>query len=124
MRGDIGKRRHCPEDIESKAYDTGVAGVVSAKPGIVLGDRCGSRSLVTQSGRVKVKAGTNYGAIRIGDLLVKCGTPGHAMLSRPMIVGPATLHRPGTILGKALEALANRKGKILVLLTLQKARRG
>jgi len=103
----------------AKAYDTRVAGAVSAKPGIVLGERSDSKSLVAQSGRVKVKADAKYGAIRIGDLLVTSPTPGHAMRSRPVVVGTATLHRPGTILGKALEALPNGKGEILVLLTLQ-----
>jgi hypothetical protein len=41
------------------------------------------------------------------------------MRSRPMRIGNQTLHRPGTLLGKALEALPTGKGEILVLLTLQ-----
>jgi hypothetical protein len=41
------------------------------------------------------------------------------MRSRPVRLGAESMHRPGTLLGKALEALPNGKGEILVLLTLQ-----
>ena len=60
-----------------------------------------------------------YGAIKIGDLLVTSPTPGYAMRSRPLRVAGQSLHRPGTLLGKALEALPSGQGEILVLLTLQ-----
>jgi hypothetical protein len=75
--------------------------------------------MVAQSGRVRVKADARYGAIKIGDLLVTSPTPGYAMRSRPMKVGTQAMHRPGTLLGEALEALPNGKGEILVLITLQ-----
>ena len=71
------------------------------------------------NGRVRIKADAKYGAIKIGDLLVTSTTPGYAMRSRPLRVGSETLHRPGTLLEKALEALPTGKGEILVLLTLQ-----
>jgi hypothetical protein len=102
-----------------KAYDTRVAGAVSRQPGLVLGEKSDSKAMVAQSGRVKVKADARYGAIKIGDLLVTSPTPGHAMRSRPVRVGSERMHRPGTLLGKALEALPSGKGEILVLLTLQ-----
>jgi hypothetical protein len=102
-----------------KAYDTRVAGAVSRQPGLVLGEQSESRAMVAQSGRVRVKADASYGAIRIGDLLVTSPTPGHAMRSKPMRVAGRTMHRPGTLLGKALEALPSGKAEILVLLTLQ-----
>jgi len=101
------------------AYSTLVAGAVSRQPGIVLGERSDSRVMVAQSGRVRVKADARYGVIKIGDLLVTSPTEGHAMKSRPIRVGTRSLHRPGTLLGKALEALPAGKGEILVLLTLQ-----
>jgi hypothetical protein len=41
------------------------------------------------------------------------------MRSRPVKIGDASVHRPGTVVGKALEALPKGKGEILVLLTLQ-----
>jgi hypothetical protein len=102
-----------------KAYDTRVAGAVSGQPGLLLGEPSDSKTMVAQSGRVRVKADARYGAIKIGDLLVTSPTPGYAMRSRPMRIGEQALHRPGTLLGKALEALRDGKGEILVLLTLQ-----
>jgi hypothetical protein len=102
-----------------RAYDTRVAGAVSREPGLLLGEQSDSKAMVAQSGRVRVKADAKYGAIKIGDLLVTSPTPGYAMRSRPMRIGAQALHRPGTLLGKALEALPNGKGEILVLLTLQ-----
>ncbi|MBP8273746.1 MAG: hypothetical protein KAY59_04910, partial [Acidobacteria bacterium] len=70
-------------------------------------------------GRVRIKVDATYGAVKVGDLLVTSPTPGYAMRSRPMLVGGVPVHRAGTILGKALEALPNGRGEILVLLTLQ-----
>jgi hypothetical protein len=100
-------------------YDTAVAGVVSPRPGIALGEDAPGRVLVAQTGRVLVKVDAAYGAIRAGDLLVTSPTSGHAMRSEPLKVGGVALHRPGTVLGKALGALSKGKGEILVLLTLQ-----
>jgi hypothetical protein len=105
--------------VAATAYDTRVAGAVSQQPGLVLGERGDSKEMVAQSGRVRVKVDAGYGAIRLGDLLVTSATAGHAMRSRPLRVGRQFLHRPGTVLGKALEALPSGKGEILVLLTLQ-----
>ncbi len=103
----------------AKAYDTRVAGAVSKQPGLILGEGGDSKAMVAQSGRVRIKVDATYGAIRVGDLLVTSPTPGYAMRSRPMMVGGVAVHRAGTLLGKALEALPNGKGEILVLLTLQ-----
>jgi hypothetical protein len=103
----------------AKAYDVGVAGAVSAQPGLILGEKGQTKSLVAQSGRVRIKVDATYGAVRPGDLLVTSPTPGYAMVSKAVKVKGAELHRPGTILGKALEPLAGGKGEILVLLTLQ-----
>jgi hypothetical protein len=105
--------------VSTTAYDVGVAGAVSAQPGVSLGERKDSRSLVAQSGRVKVKVDASYGAVKAGDLLVTSPTPGYAMVSQPVVVNGVTLHRPGTIVGKALEPLSAGQGEILVLLTLQ-----
>ena len=41
------------------------------------------------------------------------------MRSEPLTVGGVAMHRPGTLIGKALEALPEGEGEILVLLTLQ-----
>jgi hypothetical protein len=101
------------------AYDVAVAGAVSERPGVMLGERGPGKVLVAQSGRVRVKVDATCGAIRAGDLLVTSTTPGYAMRSRPLRVNGANVHRPGTILGKALEPLPSGRGEILVLLTLQ-----
>jgi hypothetical protein len=41
------------------------------------------------------------------------------MKSQPINIGVAEIHRPGTLIGKALEPLEKSSGKILVLLSLQ-----
>jgi hypothetical protein len=105
--------------VASRAYDTRVAGVVSARPGILLGEAGEDKAKVAQSGRVKVRVDAQYGPIAVGDLLVTSQTPGYAMRSEPVSLGSVSLHRPGTILGKALESLETGRGEILVLLTLQ-----
>ncbi|MDD5558652.1 hypothetical protein [Candidatus Methylomirabilis sp.] len=103
----------------SQSYDTRVAGVVSAKPGLLLGEAGEGKVKVAQSGRVKVKVDAAYGPIAAGDLLVTSPSPGHAMRSSPVKLGETLIHRPGTLLGKALEPLEEGQGEILVLLTLQ-----
>ena len=103
----------------TRAYDSTVAGVISPKPGIALGESGPSKALVATTGRVLVKANTTAGPIVIGDLLVTSSASGEAMRSVPIRVGDADFHRPGTILGKALEPLPDGSGEILVLLSLQ-----
>ena len=100
-------------------YDTAVLGAVSLQPGLVLGESGPNKVLVAQSGRVMVKVDASYGAIATGDLLSTSPTPGHAMRSDPLNLGELSLHRPGTVLGKALEPLETGRGEILVLITLQ-----
>ena len=92
---------------------------MSPQPGLILGEPGEGRVLVAQSGRVRVKADATYGAIRAGDLLVSSPTKGHAMKSQPVNMGGKPVHRPGTLVGKALESLPAGRGEILVLLTLQ-----
>lgn len=103
----------------SSAYDTRVAGVVSENPGLILGEAGAGKTMVATTGRVRVKVDATKGPIRVGDLLVTSEEEGIAMRSEPIDVGGAKIHRPGTIIGKALEPLARGKGEILVLLSLQ-----
>lgn len=100
-------------------YDTTVAGVVSAQPGLILGIEGDSKEQVATTGRVKVKVDASRGPIAVGDLLVTSDKPGYAMRSTPVDVGGVQMHRPGTIVGKALESLREGQGEILVLLSLQ-----
>ncbi|MDQ3802381.1 MAG: hypothetical protein M3416_00775 [Acidobacteriota bacterium] len=101
------------------SYDTAVAGVISEKPGLALGEAGEGKTLVATTGRVKVKVDATRAPIRIGDLLVTSDRPGVAMRSEPVAVGGRKMHAPGTIIGKALEPLAGGAGEILVLLSLQ-----
>lgn len=103
----------------SQAYDTRVAGVVSSQPGIILGEAGEDKVKVAHGGRVKVKADAQFGPISVGDLLVSSETPGYAMRSTPIEMNGIPIHRPGTIVGKALEPLKEGQGEILALLTLQ-----
>lgn len=100
-------------------YDTQVAGVITAQPGVALGESGEGKVLVATTGRVKVKVDASSGPIKIGDLLVTGDKQGFAMKSLPVEFGGVRLHRPGTLIGKALEPLADGQGEILVLLSLQ-----
>ena len=103
----------------SSAYDTRVAGVVSNRPGLLLGEGNASKAKIATTGRVKVKVDASKGAIAIGDLLVTSDKSGTAMKSEPIEINGRKFHQPGTIIGKALEPLASGDGEILVLLSLQ-----
>ncbi len=103
----------------TRAYDTRVAGVVSAQPGLTLGEGGPNRVLVATTGRVRVRVTADRYPINIGDLLVTSTAPGVAMKSQPFRVRGRIMHRPGTIIGKALESLDTGEGTILVLLSLQ-----
>ena len=103
----------------TEAYDSHVAGVISLRPGLTLGEKGEGRVLVATTGRVKVKVDATNGPIQIGDLLVTSDKTGFAMKSVPVDVSGIRMHRPGTLIGKALEPLAQGNGEILVLLSLQ-----
>jgi hypothetical protein len=100
-------------------YDTRVAGVVSAMPGIVLGEAGAGKVKVATTGRVKVRVDATSSPVEVGDLLVTSEKQGTAMRSVPIDLGGIAIHRPGTLIGKALEPLAQGEGEILVLLSLQ-----
>lgn len=101
------------------AYDTRVAGVISAQPGIALGENGDGKVLVATTGRVRIKVDASKSPIQIGDLLVTSDVPGVAMKSEPVEFAGRKMHMPGTLIGKALEPLEKGKGEILVLLSLQ-----
>ncbi len=103
----------------TQSYDTSVAGVISERPGLALGETGANKVLVATTGRVLVKVDASNGPIHIGDLLVTSDIPGLAMKSEPLTIGNRKMHMPGTLIGKALEPLEKGSGKILVLLSLQ-----
>jgi hypothetical protein len=102
-----------------QAYDSMVAGIVSAQPGLILGVRGEDKEAIATTGRVKVRVDARSAPIHIGDLLVTSDLPGTAMRSEPLVIDGRRLHQPGTIIGKALEPLDSGVGEILVLLSLQ-----
>jgi hypothetical protein len=104
----------------TRPYDRTVAGVVSGaggiKPGMLMGQRgtqADGKHPVALTGRVFVKADASNGPIEPGDLLTTSATPGHAM--------KVTDHSRanGAILGKAMSALTEGKGMVLLLVSLQ-----
>jgi hypothetical protein len=99
------------------AYSPAVVGVFSPAPGFVGGQPVADGQTtgvpVTIMGVVACKVSAESGAIQPGDLLVTSSTPGYAMRA------DRDSALPGTILGKALEALDSGTGMIQVLVTLQ-----
>jgi hypothetical protein len=69
-------------------YDTAVAGVISAQPGVILGEPGPTDVQVATTGRVKVKVDATRHAIRVGDLLVTSSKPGVA-ITRSRWISPA-----------------------------------
>jgi len=115
----LNRERNNEVTFSEHAYDTAVAGVVSAEPGVVLGVPSASKAQIATTGRVKVHVDATRGAINVGDLLVTSDQAGTAMRSEPIDIGGVKIHRPGTVIGKALEPLHEGTGDILVLLSLQ-----
>jgi M6 family metalloprotease-like protein len=70
----------------------------------------GERPLLALIGRVPVRATTENGPIRVGDLLTSASKPGYAMRCE------SAEKCEGAIIGKALEPLEEGEGLILVLL--------
>jgi hypothetical protein len=101
------------------SYDTTIAGVVSATPGLILGVGAAGKEKIATTGRVSVNVDATRAAIAIGDLLVTSDVPGTAMKSQPIEINGRKFHQPGTVIGKALQPLSSGRGKILVLLSMQ-----
>lgn len=101
------------------AYDRAVVGVVSGANGVLPGLHLAQQGVldgdvpVALSGRVYVRATTENGAIRPGDLLTTASLAGHAMRASD----PERSF--GSVLGKALSALDAETGLVLVLVSLQ-----
>jgi hypothetical protein len=98
-----------------QTYQSGVVGVYSTSPGYLgAGQHAGESDYapLAIAGLVPVKASAENGAIEPGDLLVASATPGHAMKAGedPVV---------GTVIGKAMQALDEERGTILMLVMLQ-----
>jgi len=106
--------------VADKAYDRTVAGVISGagdiKPGIILhqeGTLADGDYPVSLTGRAYVLADASYGSIQPGDLLTTSDTAGHAMKVTDYEKAQ------GAIIGKAMSALDEGRGLVLVLVSLQ-----
>jgi hypothetical protein len=102
-----------------KAYDSCVAGIVSGAGGVNPGLTLQQDGLldnglnVALTGRVYAKASACNGAIKPGDLLTTSEIAGHAMKA----TSKESSH--GAIIGKAMTALKEGEGLVLVLVNLQ-----
>jgi hypothetical protein len=105
--------------MSTHAYDKRVAGIVSGANGINPGISLTQEGAMEQgqnvalTGRVYVKADASFGEIEPGDLLTTSDTPGHCMKVAEHSKAQ------GAILGKAMSALKDGQGMVLVLVTLQ-----
>ena len=106
--------------ISHRSYDNKVAGIISGAGGVKTGLSMGqSESIadgnypVALTGRVYCNADASFGAIDPGDLLTTSITPGHAMKVQDHSKAQ------GAIIGKAMTPLAEGKGLVLVLVSLQ-----
>lgn len=106
--------------LSREEYDTRVAGIISGANGINPGLQLTQQGVndvggqpVALTGRVYCQADASFGAIKPGDLLTTSSTPGHARK-----VSEHT-RAQGAILGKAMSALPEGTGYVLVLVTLQ-----
>jgi hypothetical protein len=98
-------------NLTNKAYDKNVIGVVSTRPGEVIGanDGVGVPVVVGLAGRVPVKVDTQNGPILPGDYLVPSSTPGVAMkaTSAGMSIGQALTGYTGKGVGSLMLFIKN-----------------
>jgi hypothetical protein len=106
--------------ISGERYDKKVAGVISGaggiKPGMIMGAEgtiAFGEHPVALSGRVYVKTCNENGPVEPGDFLTTASRPGYAM----KVTDHEKAH--GAIIGKAMTALDEKEGLVLVLVSLQ-----
>jgi hypothetical protein len=98
------------------AGSTLVAGIVSTKPGVILGLGVGELPdqmvALALAGRVPVKVSNENGQIQVGDWLIAASKPGYAMkcIDKTQCIGQ--------VIGKALEPMNKKNGLIEALVTL------
>jgi len=103
---------HKSVKVANKKYDRTVVGIVSDNPSIIAGKvNSDKKVVVAMMGVVSVNVSNRNGDISKGDLLTSSDVGGYAM--------KASDFRPGTVIGKALEDLSGKSGKIKVLVNLQ-----
>jgi hypothetical protein len=90
----------------SVAYESNTIGIVSTRPGQVIGenDGTGYTTLIGMSGRVPVKVTNEGGDIRPGDYLAASNTPGKAMKAT----------KAGQVVGQALTGFSGSDAGVVV----------
>ena len=88
--------------------------MISAQPGIALGEKSDSKVLVATTGRVKVKVDASKGPIHIGDLLVTSDVPGVAMKSSQSNLAGRQDSRARNLDWQSTRALEKKKKESLV----------
>jgi hypothetical protein len=95
----------------ARPYDHNVIGIVSTKPGLVIGDDSGSgaANLVALSGRVPVKVSAENGPIKSGDYLTTSSMVGIAMKATKAgaIIGTAMTDFSGDGVGTVVAFVKN-----------------
>lgn len=107
--------------LSDRAYDPTVVGIISGaqgiSPGLMLqqkGTPATGRHPVALTGRVWCYCDADAGGpIQPGDLLTSANVPGHAMKASDR------QRAPGAVLGKAMSALPQGRGLVLILVSLQ-----
>ena len=103
-----------------QANDAMVLGVVSERPGFLLGARPEGPhgqafAAIALAGRVPCKVTTANGPIARGALLTASEETGRAMRADPVALGGEHVYRSGTIIGKALESCDAPSGTIEIV---------
>jgi hypothetical protein len=98
---------------------TDAQGTLHVMPNAANAGPGGYVSVVTLGAYKRIKVDASFGAIKPGDVLTTSTTPGHAMKAAPVVVSGIEIYRPGTILGKALEPLAQGTGVIKVFVSMR-----
>jgi hypothetical protein len=95
----------------TKAYDGKMLGIISTKPGMVIGEADGSGKpvIVGLAGRVPVKVSTENGDIMPGDYLTSSSIPGVAMKATRsgQVIGQALTGYSGTEIGSVVVFIKN-----------------
>jgi hypothetical protein len=105
--------------LSRKAYDKGVAGIVSGaggiNPGLTLRQEgvMEAGQLVALTGKVYALATSANGPIKPGDRLTTSALPGHCMKATDSSLCD------GAVIGKAMSSLETGEGLVLVLVNLQ-----
>ncbi|MEK7615206.1 MAG: hypothetical protein AAB431_02375, partial [Patescibacteria group bacterium] len=87
-----------------KENATGIAGIVSTRPGFLAGENTPGAFPIALAGRVPTNVTADNGQIKIGDPLMASNKPGYAMKAT----------ESGMVVGYALEPLASGDASILV----------